>query len=294
LKVEIILPAIERWHCVDLLLENLRLAVKPPDVRVLCVLSSSDAYYDKLKDGLGSIFSPDCVRIIRNPAGFIEHDQLRIKHYETNLVSDGEDIRLTKLKAVYDTYSLVLRNVDRNADMYWFIEDDTLFQLDIYSKYRDYMKVLDADIVTGVSYYLHTESNHSRNFWNITMQKQDNGDKEMKLTTIPCEHGGVVKLGATGLGNVLAKRETVLTWAPETYSDIGSGADISFFFNAMKKDYKAYGIWNIYLPHITKHTGGDIEIRGRIDKSLIPILSPFKSGSTNGISIGQIYAKSNC
>lgn len=261
MKVQIILPMIERWHCIDLMLANLRLANRPQDCSVLCVLTSGDEYFNYIKPKLEEIF--ENVQFVRKEGVGVEHSELRTRYYESNVPHDGEDIRMTKLKAVYDTYQKVVENIDRSVDYYWFIEDDTLFQIDIFDRYMQYMETLDADIVSGVSYYWHTESNHCRNFWSI----KPKGDT-IELTPIPHQNHGVVYLGATGLGNVLAKKKAVTTWSPETYAEIGSGADISFFYNAMRKGLMAYGIWDIFLPHITKHTNGDIEIRGRIDRSL--------------------------
>lgn len=271
-KVQILFPVIERWHCVDLMLRNLEKAQKPKNVSIVSVVSCSDPFFERLKSGLNDIFGEQSTKIIRKDDKWIDHDQLRSLYYETDLKPDNQDVRIEKLKAVYSTYTLLINNIDRESDLFWFIEDDTLFQLDIYNRYLDFMKILNADIITGVSYYWHTESNHSRNFWNVSVQNGDGNERRLTLAPIPAQRSGVVELGASGLGNVLAKRDTVLTWVPESYIDIGSGADISFFYSAMKHHFKAYGIWNIFLPHITKHTNGDIEIRGRIDKSLSPLV----------------------
>lgn len=272
MKVQIILPIIERWYCVDLLLSNLKEAVKPKDCSVLSICTSGDAFYEHLKNGLDSIFGKKNVEIIRKQGSFVEHSQLRKNYYEASIPVSGEDIRLTKLRAVFSTYDIAVEAVDRTVDYFWFIEDDTLFQLDIFDRYVDYMNVLRADIVTGVSYYWHTDKNHSRNFWDLKVERNKEGFNQIELRPINCEDSGVIRLGATGLGNVLATREAVLSWKPESYVDMGSGADISFFYNAMVKGFRAFGIWDIYLPHITNHQGGDIEIRGRIDKSLLHLL----------------------
>jgi hypothetical protein len=173
---------------------------------------------------------------------------------------------------VYDTYSRLVQAANRDADLFWFIEDDTLFPLDVFKRYSELMGALRADIVTGVSYYWHTLERHSRNFWALEVKKGADGAKELQLDPIGPQAHGAVLLGATGLGNVLAKREPVLSWSPESYVNIGSGADISFFYNAMRKGFRAYGVWDIFLPHITKHQNGDVELRGRLDASLLPLL----------------------
>jgi len=271
MKVEVILPAIERWHCLDLLLKNMEKAEKPEGVQVLCVATCGDSYASKLESGLISIFGKDKTRLIRKSGTWIEHDKLRREYYESPLLPEGEDTRLTKLRSVYDTYSKIVELVDRSADLFWFIEDDTLFPLDVFTRYKQYMDVLRADAVTGVSYYWHTLEKHSRNFWSLSVKKSPDGARELKLEPMEPMQSGVVHLGATGLGNVLAKSETVLSWSPESYVDIGSGADISFFYNAMRRGFRAYGVWDIFLPHITKHQNGDIEIRGRVDSTLLPL-----------------------
>jgi len=264
---------------VDLLLANLQAARKPEGVQVLCAVTSGDKFHDYLRDGLKGIFG-ESVRILRQPGSGIEHDEIRRRHYECRLQYEREDPQIEKLKAVFKTYQLLLSNVDRSADFFWFIEDDTLFPLDVFDRYLDFMRVLRADIVTGVSYYWHTQERHARNFWSIKDLRDKDGVKALRLDPIPGEREGVVRLGATGLGNVLAKAESVLSWTPESYMDIGSGADISFFYNAMRKGFRAFGLWDTYLPHITKHVNGDIEIRGRIDTSLLPLIGAGRADNS--------------
>ena len=270
MKLEILFPTIERWHCVDLVLENMRLAEKPENTQILCVLSGSDKYAKYVEKKLKEIFKK--VRMVRNKDTFIEHDQLRKKQYE-NIWCPDPKISFEKLLKVTHTYQLIKENVDKSADYYWFIEDDTLFPLNTFYNYLDMMRVLQADIVSGQSYYWHTLDKQKRNFWQI--ENISNKKEPIKLKEMGFCDEGVVRLGATGLGNVLCKSEAVKTWSPKTFLYLQSGADISFFYNAEKRGLKAYGVWNIYLPHITKYQNNDIEIRGRIDKSIIPLVNKF-------------------
>lgn len=271
---EILFPCIERWHCIDLVLKNLQMAVKPKDIQILCIVSGSKEYRDYLDKRLNEIFTK--VRIIVNQDTFVEHDKLRSIQYENAYAPDLE-ISVIKMKKVYETYTLITQHMDRSADLYWFIEDDTLFPLDTFTRYTQIMEALKGDIVTGISYYWHTLDNMKRNFWKVEYKKVFGNNDTSKEMTIHLENikdcnDGVVRLGASGLGNVLAKQRAVMSWIPKNYMHINSGADISFFVSAMERNYKAYGICNLYLPHITKYDGGDIEIRGRIDKNLIPII----------------------
>ena len=159
-------------------------------------------------------------------------------------------------------------------DYYWVIEDDTLFPFDTLERYMKLIDVFKADIISGVSYYWHSNYEYKRNFWNIIEKEHLIGNKEsdgkISIETITEQDSGIIKIGATGLGNVLAKAETVWGWKPaeQLSMNICNGADIGFFYHAKKCGYKAFGVWDIYLPHITKYSNGDIQIYGRIDTSL--------------------------
>jgi hypothetical protein len=276
MKTEILFPTIERWHCIDLVLENMRLAEKPDDIQVLAVVSGSEKYRKYVEGRLKSIFNK--VRIVKNYDTPIEHSELRKIHYE-NFYDPDPKISVKKLLKVFHTYSLIKKNIDKTADYYWFIEDDTLFPLDVYKRYMAIMDGLRADIVSGQSYYWHTLDRQKRNFWKIS--NSDDKNKPIKLDEMGICDEGIIKLGATGLGNVLCKKEAVTTWNPESYLYLRSGADISFFYNAQNRDLKAYGIWEVFLPHITKYQNGDIEIRGRIDKSIIQLVNKFYDARRN-------------
>ena len=267
--IEIIFPTIERWHCINLILKNLELAMKPKDIQILSVISGSDRYADYVEKRLRSVFK--VVKIVRKDEEGIEHDVIRKSGFKPKEVG-------TKLQQVYTTYELALKNIDKDADYYWFIEDDTLFPLDIFRQYKTLLDNLNGDIITGISYYWQSDK-YSRNFWDIQTRrvfpKEDCCNENtfgLSKEDMPFQKEGVVRLGASGLGNVLAKKQTVLDWIPQIYARVGSGADVSFFHNAQKKGYVAYGVWHIHLPHITIFEDGGIEIRGRLDKSLIPLV----------------------
>jgi hypothetical protein len=266
-----------------MVLDNLALADKPADTQVLAVVSGSDKYAAHLEKRLKEIFVK--VRIVRNSDTFIDHDKLRSVQYENAYAPDPK-ISVIKLRKVYETYSLVVENADKNADYFWFVEDDTLFPLDVLKRYFATLDALEGDVVTGISYYWHTLDNIKRNFWKLNYKPvfgdgDTSGEYTVHLDNMKDCNDGVVRLGACGLGNVLAKRDSVLTWVPKSFLNINSGADISFFLNCTLKGYKAYGLCNVYLPHISIYSGGDIEIRGRIDTSIIPIVNKSYPKTTN-------------
>lgn len=272
MKTEIIFPCIERWHCIDLLIKNIREATKPKNTQILIVASARNKFISYLQKNFEEIF--DKVRIVKTNNSFVDHDKLR-KHIRTK--DDWyKKINRQKLKNVFNTYQCVVDNIS-NAEQFWFIEDDTLFPLDVYKTYTKTMRKFTASIVTGVSYYWHTFNRDRRNFWNLEFTPvfgHDDSSKEYRfnLTEMKPQEKGFVELGATGLGNVLTERKPVTTWIPKSYPEISSGADISFFENAIKRGFKAIGIWDTYLPHITKFENGDVGILGRIDKKLYKTL----------------------
>jgi len=254
-KVELIYPTIARWHCVDLMLKNLEKAEKPKNIQVLAIVASDDKFANYLEKGLKKIFKK--VRVVRNDQKPVEHDELRGRIEGKKLWAS--DINLRKIQNVKETYELAMKHIDKTADYYWFIEDDTLFPLNTYSRMIKAMDLLEADVVSGISYYWHTDKKDPRNFWQF-VKAVDEGignkgvkadDKAPSFQTMPPQDGGIAKLGATGLGNVIAKREVVKRWIPTEYPSIKSGADISFFWQCMQNGYSAYGIWDLFLPHIT-------------------------------------------
>ena len=253
-----------------MVLENLKLAEKPEGISVLCVCAGPAEYQNGLADKLGKIFSK--VEMVDNKDGWIDHDKIRKNIHEFQ-------VQVDKMYKVYGAYDLAMQHLDPTADYYWFIEDDTLFPLDTYSRYMKTMKEYDADVVSGQSYYWHTMGQIKRNFWGLKEDKifpeiDMAEDKTVIIQDIyPERDEGVVKLGATGLGNVLAKGEVARGWKPMDWMHIQNGADIAFFYYCEKKGYKCFGDYGVFLPHITIYPGGDIEIRGRIDKSIIPLVN---------------------
>jgi len=264
--IEILIPTIPRYHCIDLFLENLRLADKPKDTQILvCISGNDEKYTHYVQREIIKIFGKNRSRFIKYEEGGIEHDQVRGKE-------SGEKNQ-KKILNIYNVYNLLHLSADKRADYYWIMEYDTLFPLDTYQRYFDILTGLNGDIVTGCSYYWHIYK--KRNFWNLNKTRVfpegDNCDDcSWSVSDMEPKEQGVVKLGATGLGNILVKSNCFKTWYP--LAKIREGADISFFIHAAEQGYTAYGIWGLYLPHITKYENGDIEILGRINKSLINII----------------------
>ena len=260
--IEVIFITMERWHCIDLVLRNMELAKKPKDTQILTVISGSNEYFNYVNGRLEKIFYK--VKVVRNYETGVEHDEIR-KEKEANE---------KKTNNIFNAYRLALSNRDHSADYYWIIEDDTLFPLDILNRYQAIMAGFYADIVSGVSYYWHKEM--LRNFWNIEVTKifPDDTCQEIScnISSMKQQNKGIIELGATGLGNVLIRSRAFKGWEPQ-YRIIEHGADIDFFAYAKINGFRAYGIWDIYLPHITKYENGDIAILGRLDKSLIQVIN---------------------
>jgi len=270
MKTQIIFINIPRPHCIDLVLENIKQASKPENLSCLCICAGPDDYKSTLQSKLTGIFSQ--LQFIDNKDGWIDHDKIREDITALN-------VQVDKMMNVYKAYDLAMQNLDATADYYWFIEDDTLFPLHTFTRYMEVMQEKDCDIVSGQSYYWHTLQNYKRNFWGLKEDKIYDDHDECDDTTVqivdsyPEMDKGIVKLGATGLGNVIAKGEVVRGWKPMDYIKIQNGADIAFFYYAMKKGYKAYGVYDISLPHITIYPDGGIEIRGKIDENIIKLVN---------------------
>lgn len=272
MKTQIIFINIPRPHCIDMVLENIALADKPSQPSVVCVCAGPKSYRDNLARKLASTKGIGEVKMVDNYDGYIDHDKIR------------EDItalqvQIDKMLNVYKAYDLAMQNLDPTADYYWFIEDDTLFPLHTFNRYMEVMKEKNCDIVSGQSYYWHTLKDYKRNFWGLKEDKVFPDQDECEdvnvqiVDSYPEKDEGVVKLGATGLGNVLAKGEVVRGWKPMDYVKINNGADIAFFYYAQQKGFKAYGIYDISLPHITLYPDGGIEIRGKIHENIIKIVN---------------------
>ena len=272
MKTQIVFINIPRKHCIDLILENIKQAEKPEDLSILCICAGPEEYRDFLLNKLLEQFPVEKITFINNPDGWIDHDKIRKNIHEFQ-------IQVDKMLKVYDAYQLAIDNLDPTADFYWFIEDDTMFPLHTYNRYLEIMKEKDCDIVSGQSYYWHTMGQIKRNFWGLKEDRifeeyDECGDTTVVIDdTYPERDDGVVKLGATGLGNVLAKGGVVRGWQPKDWLHIQNGADIAFFYYAEKKGFKAYGDYGIQLPHITIYPNKSIEIRGPIHESIWPILN---------------------
>jgi len=170
---------------------------------------------------------------------------------------------------------------DKDVDYYWIIEDDTLFPPDTFYRYLQFMKALKADVVSGLSYSYGINFYNWRNLWKIKFKKtfgeNDSADeKTVDIKRIKPKNE-VIRLGATGLGNVLLKKKVIKGWRPTLPSDKGLGSDIDFFCYCKQRGYKAYAIKSINLPHFHKLKNGDIRLLGTIDKQLWQqIIKPLK------------------
>ena len=272
---QILFPTIERWHCIDLILRNLELAYKPKNTSILCAITAGDKYANYVKDRLNKLFKE--VTVFRMDKGYgAGMDHNRIRYHNDERDNETRKIELARCHAILGTYMMLTKNMDKNADYTWFIEDDTLFPLDVYTRYMNILNALDGDVVAGVSYHWHQFATVPHNFWKINVLKTPTGQALVKLESMQQKEEGVIKLGAAGLGNTLAKTEVVADWGRhiKEYAEITDmGADISFFHHLEKTNKKAFGVWSVHLPQVSIHEDGNIQFYGKIDKSLIPMLN---------------------
>ena len=276
-KIQILMPCIERWYCVDLMLRNFKLMEKPDGFHFsfLAAITNGGKYGDYLTKGLKKIFHQvESFEIINN--NVLQHDDIR---------KGKINPQLSRKKAldVYHAYDELMKRLDPTADYYLIVEDDTLFPLNSIPRYLSLMEPLNASVLSGISFTWEPVSNHGNymNFWEFGGRRDEIGGKEqtgelprnlIEIINMPYQKAGIAKLGAAGLGNVFIKGEVLRGWKPMDYIKLLGGADHAFFYYCEQNNYNAYGLWDHYLPHITKHENGDIEILGRIDNSLIKML----------------------
>jgi len=274
MKVEILLPIIERPHCVNLVLKNLEKAVKPEGCQMLAAVSSSDEYFSFIEKRLKEIFKS--ARVFKISDSWIEHHEIR-PDLDSGTKWSKSNVNQEKMERVNKTYSFLQKTASRDVDYYWIMEDDNLFPFDTFTRYAYLMEGLKADIVTGVSYSWY-QARMATNFWTLKKERVFGEQDACKETTLKIDYfepmdEGVTRLGACGLVNVLMKKKVLLSWQPERIPELGSAADVSFFINAQKNNYKAYGIWNIRFPHITKIDEDTYQIMGKIDKGIMELIN---------------------
>jgi len=223
-------------------------------------------------------------RIVRNPDFGIDHSEIRTT-FEQGQTWTQSPINQKKIDKVSRAYQLVRKSVDEDVDYYWIIEDDNIFPLNTYDRYWGFMTAVDCDVVCGMSYSWNIPNTlpMPHNFWNIATKRvfPDNdscNDVTYVVTMVPYQTKGIYLMGASGLVNVFMKKKCMMAWLPHSIPHIGSAADCSFWINAKKNEFVGYGLWEVRLPHITKYANDDIQIVGRIDKSLIPLVTKNMQG----------------
>lgn len=215
----------------------------------------------------------------------IDIEQEPIDHHQLHEVKEGEtrehakeiklhqDLVKKKDQNVIETYKVIQKNILPDADYVWFIEDDQPFPPDTLPKYLEvFEKYPDAWVVAVVSYnYWHTVRRVWRNFWNIKIIEMDS-KKLARMEEMEYKGQPIEKIGATGTGNLLVKREAVVDWAIGTHCENLGGVDIDFFSDLAKKGRSVYGRWDVISPHMTIYEDGSVELVGRIQKNLYPII----------------------
>ena len=212
MKIQMIFLTIPRWHCIDLVLKNIELAAKTGvELSLVLVVSGGDTYFNYVTQRFKDMNLFNNIKIVKMDNVPVEHDKIR-----DNGFSCQEN--KNKIENIFKAYQVAIDNIDFDVDYYWVIEDDTLFPFDTLERYMKLIDVFKADIISGVSYYWHSNHEYKRNFWNIIEKEHLIGNKEsdgkISIETITEQDSGIIKIGATGLGNVLAKAETVWGWKP--------------------------------------------------------------------------------
>lgn len=276
-KVQIIFPTIVRWHCVDLVIENIKLAVKPRNVSMLIVCPNDEEYIDHLKKKLKEIGIK--YEIVINPEEGIEHDIIRpeitSEEFSRTQISYSN---IRKTDNIFRTYKLAIEHCDKTADYYWIIEDDNLFPLDSYTRLKDAMRKKRASISSGLSWHWHSNE-EIHNFWQLTLKNSIpflEAETKMSIELIPKREKGIDRIGATGFCNMLTEGELFRNWKPiKTQNNWGSGADICYCAWAYINGKTIAGIWDLELPHITKYDDGKIRVIGKIDQTLFPLFGGY-------------------
>lgn len=265
MKVEIIFSSIRRPDALSAMLRCFKACKKPKDVQILAVIQAGKDYKDKVERELRKIFKK--TRVIHLDEEGIDHTKLRKSSSGDTWKEDK--LQIEKLRRMYRTYQDVVKYADKDADYYWMVQDDQPFPPNTYPHYRKMMKDAKADIVSGVSFSWRIQRGVNHNFWEI---KSKGSGYEFPAKKVPKGTSSIVRIGATGLGNLLCKKKCVQNWKPAYDPKLNWGNDVNFFVNAQKKGYVTYGDWGHPIPHITNMPDGSVQVLGRIKKSLVPLI----------------------
>ena len=270
-KVEIIYPTIERPEVLSVMLKCLKACEKPKDIRILAIVQASKGYKDRVEDGLRKIF--ENVRVVHLDEQGIDHIELG-KAFKGNEEGWKENQKqIEKLEKLYRTYQNAVDNASRDVDYFWLMQDDQPFPPDTYPHFRKMIADTGGDIAAGVSFSWRNEEGMNHNFWEIEEgQTPDEENLAFPRIRLPIQEKGIIRIGATGLSNLLCKKDCFLNWKPVYDPKKNWGGDVSFFVNAWKQGYKAFGDWGHPIPHMTKNEEGEIRVLGRIKKNLVPIM----------------------
>ncbi|MEM5854660.1 MAG: hypothetical protein QXG39_08620 [Candidatus Aenigmatarchaeota archaeon] len=267
MKIQLCLITIGRKHSLSLVLRCIKKCEKIGEIEYF-------AFNAGAKKEIKEWLEKEGFKVIDVEQEPIEHNQIwetlsgetrdleRIKNFR-------EDLNRKKIKNIFETYKIVKANILDDADFVWIIEDDQPFPPDALPKMIEvFKKYPNAWVVAGVSYYWHQPTQRAfRNFWELKPIFQE----KMRLEPIPYQGQTIDKIGATGTGCVLVKKEAIKSWEIEKYEP-QIGPDIDFFRHVAAQNKDAYGRWDLVIPHMTIYEDGSVELVGRIQKNLYPII----------------------
>lgn len=267
MKIQLCLVTIGRKHSLPLVLRCIKKCEKIGEIEYF-------AFNAGAKKEIREWLEKEDFKVIDIEQEPIEHNQI----WETlsgetrdleRVINFREDLQRKKIKNIFEVYRVLKENILDDVDFVWIIEDDQLFPPDALIKMMEvFEKYQNAWVATGVSYHWHEPTQRTfRNFWELKPVFEG----KIRLEPMPYKGEKIEKIGATGTGCILARKEAIKSWEVEKYEpQIGADIDFFRFVAAQKKD--AYGRWDLIIPHITIYEDGSVEIFGRISPNLYPII----------------------
>lgn len=267
MKIQLCLVTIGRKHSLPLVLKCIKNCEKIGEIEYF-------AFNAGAKKEIREWLEKEGFKVIDVEQEPIEHNQL----WETfpdetrdleRAINFREDLSNKKKKNIFETYRVIKANILDDTDFVWIIEDDQLIPPDTLPKMIEvFRQYPNAWVVAAVSYHWHEPTKRAfRNFWEL----KPIFEEKMRLEPMPYKGQKIEKIGATGTGCILVKKEAIKNWEIEKYEP-QIGVDIDFFKYVAVQNKDAYGRWDLISPHMTIYEDGSVEIFGRISQNLYPII----------------------
>lgn len=268
MKIQLCLITIGRQHSLPLVLKCIKKCEKIGEIEYF-------AFNAGAKKEIREWLEKEKFKVIDVEQETVEHNQLwetlpeETRDLEGVKNSYKEDLYRKKIKNIFETYKAVKANILDDADFVWIVEDDQPFPPDALPKMIEVFKEYsNAWAVAGISYYWHQPTQRAfRNFWELKPIFQE----KMRLEPMTYRGQKIDKIGATGTGCVLVKKEAISSWEIEKYEP-QMGVDIDFFRHIEARGKDAYGRWDLIVPHMIIYEDGSVEIFGRISQNLYSII----------------------